>query len=168
MRYLSEEKDFLPWHAASRALYPLDKLLDRTESYNIFNVRDSLPLFLPLVLPFLLLTLSVCLSFLPFFLLPLTFPYYCQDLNCSPVRYCKWPRDINFLPNYSLFKHSNYQALVHLHLNSDNCCLRHMWLEEGKVIIPHVRCYGKYSISLKRQKLFYCQIFFFEELHGNI
>ncbi|XP_062347187.1 thyrotropin-releasing hormone-degrading ectoenzyme [Cinclus cinclus] len=37
MRYLSEEKDFLPWHAASRALYPLDKLLDRTESYNIFN-----------------------------------------------------------------------------------------------------------------------------------
>ncbi|XP_052630569.1 thyrotropin-releasing hormone-degrading ectoenzyme isoform X2 [Harpia harpyja] len=37
IRYLSEEKDFLPWHAASRALYPLDKLLDRTESYNIFN-----------------------------------------------------------------------------------------------------------------------------------
>ncbi|XP_021384654.2 thyrotropin-releasing hormone-degrading ectoenzyme isoform X2 [Lonchura striata] len=37
MRYLSEEKDFLPWHAASRALYPLDKLLDRTENYNIFN-----------------------------------------------------------------------------------------------------------------------------------
>uniref|UniRef100_A0A7M4FUT1 Aminopeptidase n=1 Tax=Crocodylus porosus TaxID=8502 RepID=A0A7M4FUT1_CROPO len=37
IRYLSEEKDFLPWHAASRALYPLDKLLDRTENYNIFN-----------------------------------------------------------------------------------------------------------------------------------
>lgn len=41
IRYLSEEKDFLPWHAASRALYPLDKLLDRTENYNIFNVRDA-------------------------------------------------------------------------------------------------------------------------------
>uniref|UniRef100_A0A6I8P634 Aminopeptidase n=1 Tax=Ornithorhynchus anatinus TaxID=9258 RepID=A0A6I8P634_ORNAN len=37
IRYLSEEKDFLPWHAASRALYPLDKLLDRTENYNVFN-----------------------------------------------------------------------------------------------------------------------------------
>ncbi|KAJ7329833.1 hypothetical protein JRQ81_016007 [Phrynocephalus forsythii] len=37
IRYLSKEKEFLPWHAASRALYPLDKLLDRTESYNIFN-----------------------------------------------------------------------------------------------------------------------------------
>ncbi|XP_062440613.1 thyrotropin-releasing hormone-degrading ectoenzyme [Rhea pennata] len=37
IRYLSEEKDFLPWHAASQALYPLDKLLDRTENYNIFN-----------------------------------------------------------------------------------------------------------------------------------
>ncbi|XP_038935612.1 thyrotropin-releasing hormone-degrading ectoenzyme isoform X1 [Rattus norvegicus] len=37
IRYLSEEKDFLPWHAASRALYPLDKLLDRMENYNIFN-----------------------------------------------------------------------------------------------------------------------------------
>ncbi|XP_034984412.2 thyrotropin-releasing hormone-degrading ectoenzyme [Zootoca vivipara] len=37
IRYLSKEKEFLPWHAASRALYPLDKLLDRTENYNIFN-----------------------------------------------------------------------------------------------------------------------------------
>nr|XP_016849656.1 PREDICTED: thyrotropin-releasing hormone-degrading ectoenzyme [Anolis carolinensis] len=37
LRYLSKEKEFLPWHAASRALYPLDKLLDRTENYNIFN-----------------------------------------------------------------------------------------------------------------------------------
>ncbi|KAE8615641.1 hypothetical protein XENTR_v10008572 [Xenopus tropicalis] len=37
IRYLSEEKDFLPWHAASRALYPLDKLLDRTEDYSIFS-----------------------------------------------------------------------------------------------------------------------------------
>ncbi|ELK33244.1 Thyrotropin-releasing hormone-degrading ectoenzyme [Myotis davidii] len=37
IRYLSEEKDFLPWHAASRALYPLDKLLDRMEKYNVFN-----------------------------------------------------------------------------------------------------------------------------------
>ncbi|XP_075389881.1 thyrotropin-releasing hormone-degrading ectoenzyme-like isoform X2 [Tenrec ecaudatus] len=37
IRYLSEEKDFLPWHAASRALYPLDKLLDRMENYNVFN-----------------------------------------------------------------------------------------------------------------------------------
>ncbi|XP_004386516.2 thyrotropin-releasing hormone-degrading ectoenzyme [Trichechus manatus latirostris] len=37
IRYLSDEKDFLPWHAASRALYPLDKLLDRMENYNIFN-----------------------------------------------------------------------------------------------------------------------------------
>uniref|UniRef100_H0VA98 Thyrotropin releasing hormone degrading enzyme n=1 Tax=Cavia porcellus TaxID=10141 RepID=H0VA98_CAVPO len=39
IRYLSEEKDFLPWHAASRALYPLDKLLDRMENYNVFNVK---------------------------------------------------------------------------------------------------------------------------------
>ncbi|XP_044305748.1 thyrotropin-releasing hormone-degrading ectoenzyme [Varanus komodoensis] len=37
IKYLSKEKEFLPWHAASRALYPLDKLLDRTENYNIFN-----------------------------------------------------------------------------------------------------------------------------------
>ncbi|XP_074126629.1 thyrotropin-releasing hormone-degrading ectoenzyme isoform X3 [Sminthopsis crassicaudata] len=37
IKYLSEEKDFLPWHAASRALYPLDKLLDRMENYNVFN-----------------------------------------------------------------------------------------------------------------------------------
>ncbi|XP_034259312.1 thyrotropin-releasing hormone-degrading ectoenzyme [Pantherophis guttatus] len=37
IRYLSKEKEFLPWHAASRALYPLDKLLDRTENYNMFN-----------------------------------------------------------------------------------------------------------------------------------
>ncbi|XP_077194949.1 thyrotropin-releasing hormone-degrading ectoenzyme isoform X2 [Paroedura picta] len=37
IRYLSKEKEFLPWHAASQALYPLDKLLDRTENYNIFN-----------------------------------------------------------------------------------------------------------------------------------
>ncbi|XP_060101068.1 thyrotropin-releasing hormone-degrading ectoenzyme isoform X2 [Heteronotia binoei] len=37
IKYLSKEKEFLPWHAASQALYPLDKLLDRTENYNIFN-----------------------------------------------------------------------------------------------------------------------------------
>nr|XP_033807660.1 thyrotropin-releasing hormone-degrading ectoenzyme [Geotrypetes seraphini] len=37
LRYLSAEKDFLPWHAASRVLYPLDKLLDRAEDYSIFS-----------------------------------------------------------------------------------------------------------------------------------
>ena len=46
VRYLSEEKDFLPWHAASRALYPLDKLLDRMEKYNIFNVKRYIFFFL--------------------------------------------------------------------------------------------------------------------------
>ncbi|XP_051974431.1 thyrotropin-releasing hormone-degrading ectoenzyme-like [Xyrauchen texanus] len=35
--YLSQESDFLPWHAASRALYQLDKLLDRTEDHNLFS-----------------------------------------------------------------------------------------------------------------------------------
>ncbi|XP_022527297.2 thyrotropin-releasing hormone-degrading ectoenzyme [Astyanax mexicanus] len=35
--YLSEENEFLPWHAASRALYQLDKLLDRTEDYSLFS-----------------------------------------------------------------------------------------------------------------------------------
>ncbi|XP_066580023.1 thyrotropin-releasing hormone-degrading ectoenzyme [Amia ocellicauda] len=35
--YLPQEKEFLPWHAASRSLYHLDKLLDRTEEYNIFS-----------------------------------------------------------------------------------------------------------------------------------
>ncbi|XP_039617849.1 thyrotropin-releasing hormone-degrading ectoenzyme-like [Polypterus senegalus] len=37
IRYLSQEKEFLPWHAASRVLYHLDKLLDRTEEYNLFS-----------------------------------------------------------------------------------------------------------------------------------
>ncbi|KAK1169229.1 thyrotropin-releasing hormone-degrading ectoenzyme-like [Acipenser oxyrinchus oxyrinchus] len=37
VRYLSQEKEFLPWHAASRVLYHLDKLLDRTEEYSIFS-----------------------------------------------------------------------------------------------------------------------------------
>lgn len=36
--YLPEEPSFLPWHAASRALYQLDKLLDRTEEYSLFSV----------------------------------------------------------------------------------------------------------------------------------
>lgn len=35
--YLPMERDFLPWHAASRALYQLDKLLDRTEDYSLFS-----------------------------------------------------------------------------------------------------------------------------------
>ncbi|XP_053364696.1 thyrotropin-releasing hormone-degrading ectoenzyme-like [Clarias gariepinus] len=35
--YLSKEDEFLPWHAASRALYQLDKLLDRTEDYSLFS-----------------------------------------------------------------------------------------------------------------------------------
>ncbi|GAA6100238.1 thyrotropin-releasing hormone-degrading ectoenzyme [Tachysurus ichikawai] len=39
--YLSEEDEFLPWHAASRALYQLDKLLDRTKDYSIFSVSES-------------------------------------------------------------------------------------------------------------------------------
>lgn len=38
--YLSEEDEFLPWHAASRALYQLDKLLDRTKDYSIFSVSE--------------------------------------------------------------------------------------------------------------------------------
>ena len=37
--YLPQEREFLPWHAASRALYQLDKLLDRTEDYSLFSVR---------------------------------------------------------------------------------------------------------------------------------
>ncbi|XP_030641461.1 thyrotropin-releasing hormone-degrading ectoenzyme-like [Chanos chanos] len=37
IRYLPQEKEFLPWHAASRALYQLDKLLDRTEDYSLFS-----------------------------------------------------------------------------------------------------------------------------------
>ncbi|CAG5926734.1 unnamed protein product [Menidia menidia] len=35
--YLPEEPSFLPWHAASRALYQLDKLLDRTDEYRLFS-----------------------------------------------------------------------------------------------------------------------------------
>ncbi|KAL4660238.1 thyrotropin-releasing hormone-degrading ectoenzyme [Arapaima gigas] len=35
--YLPQEREFLPWHAASRALYQLDKLLDRTEEYSLFS-----------------------------------------------------------------------------------------------------------------------------------
>ncbi|XP_067110844.1 LOW QUALITY PROTEIN: thyrotropin-releasing hormone-degrading ectoenzyme-like [Osmerus mordax] len=35
--YLPQEREFLPWHAASRALYQLDKLLDRTEDYSLFS-----------------------------------------------------------------------------------------------------------------------------------
>ncbi|XP_061617702.1 thyrotropin-releasing hormone-degrading ectoenzyme-like isoform X3 [Phyllopteryx taeniolatus] len=35
--YLAEEAAFLPWHAASRALYQLDKLLDRTDDYALFS-----------------------------------------------------------------------------------------------------------------------------------
>uniref|UniRef100_A0A8C1P7B8 Aminopeptidase n=1 Tax=Cyprinus carpio TaxID=7962 RepID=A0A8C1P7B8_CYPCA len=36
--YLSQETEFLPWHAASRALYQLDKLLDRTEDHNMYLI----------------------------------------------------------------------------------------------------------------------------------
>ncbi|XP_077450231.1 thyrotropin-releasing hormone-degrading ectoenzyme-like isoform X1 [Stigmatopora argus] len=35
--YLPLETSFLPWHAASRALYQLDKLLDRTDDYRLFS-----------------------------------------------------------------------------------------------------------------------------------
>ncbi|XP_074482007.1 thyrotropin-releasing hormone-degrading ectoenzyme-like [Sebastes fasciatus] len=35
--YLPEEPSFLPWHSASRALYQLDKLLDRTDEYSLFS-----------------------------------------------------------------------------------------------------------------------------------
>ncbi|XP_051547222.1 thyrotropin-releasing hormone-degrading ectoenzyme-like [Myxocyprinus asiaticus] len=35
--YLSQESEFLPWHAASRALYQLDKLLERTEDHSLFS-----------------------------------------------------------------------------------------------------------------------------------
>ncbi|XP_073803298.1 thyrotropin-releasing hormone-degrading ectoenzyme isoform X2 [Danio rerio] len=35
--YLSQEPEFLPWHAASRALYQLDKLLDRTLDHSLFS-----------------------------------------------------------------------------------------------------------------------------------
>ncbi|XP_068162940.1 thyrotropin-releasing hormone-degrading ectoenzyme-like [Antennarius striatus] len=35
--YLPQEAWFLPWHAASRALYQLDKLLDRTDEYRLFS-----------------------------------------------------------------------------------------------------------------------------------
>lgn len=41
--YLPQEKEFLPWHASSRALYQLDKLLDRTEDYSLFSVGESSP-----------------------------------------------------------------------------------------------------------------------------
>ncbi|XP_023682625.1 thyrotropin-releasing hormone-degrading ectoenzyme [Paramormyrops kingsleyae] len=37
IHYLPQEKEFLPWHAASRSLYQLDKLLDRTEEYSLFS-----------------------------------------------------------------------------------------------------------------------------------
>lgn len=36
--YLPQEREFLPWHAASRCLYQLDKLLDRTDEYSVFSV----------------------------------------------------------------------------------------------------------------------------------
>ncbi|CAL8242637.1 unnamed protein product [Merluccius merluccius] len=35
--YLPSEQSFLPWHAASRVLYQLDKLLDRTDHYSLFS-----------------------------------------------------------------------------------------------------------------------------------
>lgn len=35
--YLPEESSFLPWHAASRVLYQLDKLLDRSDEYSLFS-----------------------------------------------------------------------------------------------------------------------------------
>ncbi|CAL8324484.1 unnamed protein product [Lota lota] len=35
--YLPSEHSFLPWHAASRVLYQLDKLLDRTDHYTLFS-----------------------------------------------------------------------------------------------------------------------------------
>lgn len=35
--YLPGEPSFLPWHSASRALYQLDKLLDRTDEYSLFS-----------------------------------------------------------------------------------------------------------------------------------
>ncbi|XP_076015794.1 thyrotropin-releasing hormone-degrading ectoenzyme-like [Genypterus blacodes] len=35
--YLPGETSFLPWHAASRVLYQLDKLLDRTDEYSLFS-----------------------------------------------------------------------------------------------------------------------------------
>lgn len=38
--YLPEETSFLPWHSASRALYQLDKLLDRTDEYRLFSVNE--------------------------------------------------------------------------------------------------------------------------------
>jgi pyroglutamyl-peptidase-2 len=40
--YLPQEREFLPWHAASRSLYQLDKLLDRTEDYSLFSVGYNL------------------------------------------------------------------------------------------------------------------------------
>ena len=39
--YLPEETSFLPWHSASRALYQLDKLLDRTDEYSLFSVNTQ-------------------------------------------------------------------------------------------------------------------------------
>lgn len=39
--YLPEETSFLPWHAASRSLYQLDKLLDRTDEYSLFSVNNQ-------------------------------------------------------------------------------------------------------------------------------
>ncbi|KAJ8269292.1 hypothetical protein COCON_G00118990 [Conger conger] len=46
--YLPQEREFLPWHAASRSLYQLDKLLDRTEEYSIFSdyvLRQVAPMY---------------------------------------------------------------------------------------------------------------------------
>ncbi|KAJ8261753.1 hypothetical protein GJAV_G00158020 [Gymnothorax javanicus] len=46
--YLPHEQEFLPWHAASRSLYQLDKLLDRTEEYSIFSdyvLRQVAPMY---------------------------------------------------------------------------------------------------------------------------
>ncbi|XP_060695276.1 thyrotropin-releasing hormone-degrading ectoenzyme-like [Hemiscyllium ocellatum] len=37
IQYLSKEKEFLPWHAASNVLLHLDKLVDRNKEYNIFS-----------------------------------------------------------------------------------------------------------------------------------
>ncbi|KAG2460009.1 TRHDE protein, partial [Polypterus senegalus] len=57
IRYLSQEKEFLPWHAASRVLYHLDKLLDRTEEYNLFSTEVWVGL--PKMAVFLVKTLSI-------------------------------------------------------------------------------------------------------------
>uniref|UniRef100_A0A8C1PHQ6 Aminopeptidase n=1 Tax=Cyprinus carpio TaxID=7962 RepID=A0A8C1PHQ6_CYPCA len=52
--YLAQETEFLPWHAASRALYQLDKLLDRTEDHSLFSdyvLRQVEPKYLKLGWP---------------------------------------------------------------------------------------------------------------------